>query len=62
MQAEREALDNTSWTYDESHETTIVSNQLSMLAVWDMAAWSESVAIIAITALIVNHNLPGKLE
>ena len=36
MQAEPEAVDNISWTGDE---TTIVSNQQSMLAVWDMAAW-----------------------
>ena len=33
MQAELEAVDNTSWTGDE---TTIVSNQQSMLTVWDI--------------------------
>ena len=40
MQAEPEAVDNTSWTGDE---TTAVSNQQSMLAVWDMAAWSRTI-------------------
>ena len=44
MQAEPEAVDNTLWTGDE---TTIVSNQQSMLAVWDMAAWSRTkIAVI----------------
>ena len=47
MQAEPEAADNTLWTGDE---TTIVSNQQSMLAVWDIAAWSG--AIMAVTAPI----------
>ena len=47
MQAEPEAVDKSSWTGDE---TTIVSNQQSMLVVWDMAAWSS--AIIAVIALI----------
>ena len=47
MQAEPEAVDNISWTGDD---TTIVSNQQSMLAVWDMAAWSRT--IIAVIALI----------
>ena len=50
MQAEPEAVDNTSWTGDE---TTIVSNQQSMLAVWDMAAWSRT--IIAIIAPIASY-------
>ena len=50
MQAEPEAVDNTSWTGDE---TTIVSNQQSMLAVWDMAAWSKP--IIAVIAPIARY-------
>ena len=50
MQAEPEAVDNTSWTGDE---TTIVSNQQSMLAVWDMAAWSKP--IIAVIAPIASQ-------
>ena len=40
MQAEPEAVDNTSLTGDE---TTIVSNQQSMLTVWDMATWSRTI-------------------
>ena len=50
MQAEPEAVDNTSWIGDE---ITIVSNQQSMLAVWDMAAWSRT--IIAVIAPIARY-------
>ena len=48
--AEPEAVDNTSWTRDE---TTIVSNKQSMLAVWHMAAWSRT--IIAVIAPIARY-------
>ena len=52
MQAEPEAVDNlsTSWTGDE---TIIVSNQESMLVVWDIAAWSR--AKIAVVAPIARY-------
>ena len=52
MQAEPEAVDNTSWTGDE---TTIVSNQQSMLAVWDTLAWSRT--IIAVIAPIAKVHI-----